>query len=178
VRLHRADGTPIAEVSYAPDWHAPGLSDPSGTSLERISSSGNANAPANWTSSTDPAGGTPGQKNAVALGPPESASGPGLRIAPSPFSVERDGATRIRYTLDDVPNLVRARIFDARGREVRTLEEARLAGRTGELVWNGRDDEGNRVRVGVYVVLFEAVRTDEGTVARFKKPVVVARPLD
>ena len=102
----------------------------------------------------------------------------GLQVEPSPFSIERDGATRIRYTLDDVPNLVRVRIFDARGRKVRTLEDARLAGRTGELVWNGRDDDGNRVRVGVYIVLFEAVRTNDGTIARFKTPVVVARPLN
>lgn len=178
VRLHRADGTPIAEVSYSPDWHASGLEDPKGTALERISVTGGAESPDNWTSSTTPAGGTPGQQNDATLGPPPEASQVGLTIAPSPFSVERDGATRIRYTLDTVPSLVRARIFDARGRKVRTLEDARLAGRTGELIWNGRDDSGNRVRVGVYIVLFEAVQTSNGTVARFKKPVVVARPLN
>jgi hypothetical protein len=177
VRLHRADGTAIADVAYAPDWHAPGLEEPKGTSLERISVSGGATAD-NWTSSTAPAGGTPGQKNAVSLAPPTSAPDEGLRIEPSPFSIERDGATRIRYSLEDVPNLVRVRIFDARGRKVRTLEDARLTGRTGELVWNGRDDDGNRVRIGVYVVLFEAVRTDDATIARFKEPVVVARPLN
>jgi len=178
VRLHRADDTLIAEVSYSPDWHAPGLEAPKGTALERISAAGNPESPDNWTSSTAPAGGTPGRQNAVTLGPPPEASQVGLVIEPSPFSVERDGATRIRYTLDTVPSLVRARIFDARGRKVRTLEDARLAGRTGELVWNGRDDSGNRVRIGVYVVLFEAVQTDDGTVARFKEPVVVARPLN
>ena len=178
VRLHRADGTTVAEVAYSPDWHAAGLEETKGTSLERISESGNADAPDNWTSSTDPAGGTPGRKNAVSLSPPGDLSDTGLRIQPSPFSIERDGATRIRFALADQPNLVRARIFDARGRKVRTLEDARLAGRTGELVWNGRDDAGNRVRVGVYVVLFEAVRANNETIARYKKPVVVARPLN
>jgi len=178
VRLHRADGTTVAEVAYSPDWHAAGLEETKGTSLERISESGNADAPDNWTSSTAPSGGTPGRKNAVSLAPPKEASETGLHIQPSPFSVERDGATRIRYTLADQPNLVRARIFDARGRKVRTLEDARLVGRSGELVWNGRDDAGNRVRVGVYVVLFEAVRANDETIARYKRPVVVARPLD
>jgi hypothetical protein len=178
VRLHRADGTIIAEVTYSPDWHAAGLEETKGTALERISPTGRAEAADNWTSSPAAAGGTPGAQNAVALPTSDSPADTGLQIAPSPFSVKRDGATRIQYTLEGVPNVVRARIFDARGRTVRTLEDAHLTGRTGELVWNGRDDAGNRVRVGVYVVLFEAVRATEGVVSQFKAPVVVARTLD
>lgn len=177
VRVHRADGTLLTEVPYSPDWHAIGLEETKGTALERISPSGGAGAADNWTSSTDPTGGTPAQPNAVSLGPSDDVPNQNLQIEPSPFSIERDGATRIRYTLSDVPNLVRVRIFDARGRKVRTLEDAQLTGRSGELVWNGRDDEGNRVRIGVYVVLFEAVRAEDGIVARFKEPVVVGRSL-
>ncbi|MFB6232253.1 MAG: lamin tail domain-containing protein [Salinibacter sp.] len=179
IRVHRADGAIMEEVAYSPDWHASGLADRKGTALERISPTADANAPDNWTSSTAAAGGTPGAPNAVSLSPPDDApSAPGLRVAPSPFSIERDGATRIRFTLTEVPNLVRVRIYDARGRKVRTLEEARLAGRTGELVWNGRDDAGDRVRVGIYVVLLEAVRADGGTTTQLKETVVLARPLD
>jgi hypothetical protein len=176
VRLQRADGTPITEVRYTPDWHTPSLEETKGTALERISPTASAAAATNWTSSPDPRGGTPGQKNAASLEPPNDVPDTGLSIEPSPFPIS--GATRIRYTLDDVPNLVRARIFDARGREVRTLEDARLTGRSGELIWKGRDDNGNRVRIGVYVVLFEAVRAGEGSVVQFKEPVVVARSLN
>jgi flagellar hook assembly protein FlgD len=114
----------------------------------------------------------------VSLSPTAETSDQGLRIRPSPFSVERDGATRIQYRLAEAPSLVRVRIFDARGRKVRTLEDTRLVGRTGSLVWDGRDDAGDRVRVGVYVILFEAIRAEAGTIARFKEPVVVARPLN
>lgn len=181
VRLHRADGRRVAEVRYRPDWHAPGLDDPTGTALERISPTADAQAPDNWTSSPAPAGGTPGTRNAVGLPPPSDSSTARtarLHVAPSPFSVERDGAARIRYRLDTAPSLVRARIFDARGRAVRTLEDARLVGRSGELVWNGRDDTGHRVRVGVYIVLLEAVQAGSGTVTQLKEPVIVARPLD
>lgn len=179
VRVHRADGTVIEEVAYTPDWHAAGLADPKGTALERISATADADAPDNWTSSTAPAGGTPGAPNAVSLAPPDDApNAPGLRVTPNPFSIERDGATRIHFTLAEVPSLVRVRIYDARGRKVRTLEEARLAGRSGELVWNGRDDSGNRVRIGPYVVFFEAVRAEGGTIRQLKETVVVARPLD
>jgi hypothetical protein len=176
VRLH-AGKTPITTVEYTPDWHTPSLEDPQGTALVRISPSADAQSADNWTSSPAPAGGTPGAPNAVGLASPD-APDQKLTVSPSPFSIERDGATRIRYQLSGVPNLVRARIYDARGRKVRTLEDARLTGRTGELVWNGRDDTGDRVRIGVYVVLFEAVRAGDGTVARLKTPVVVARPLN
>ena len=177
LRLHAGPNTTLAAIEYRPDWHTPSLDDPRGTALERISPDGRTQAADNWTSSPDPAGGTPGVLNAVSHSPPPEAPDQMLTVAPSPFSVERDGATRIRYRLASVPNLVRVRIYDARGRKVRALEEARLTGHTGTLVWDGRDDAGNRVRVGVYVVLFEALRAGDGTVTRLKTPVVVARPL-
>ena len=179
LRVHRRDRTIVAEIDYAPDWHAAGLAETKGTALERISVTASANTSDNWTSSTASAGGTPGAQNNTSLAPPNNApQAADLRIQPDPFSIERDGATRIQYTLADVPNLVRVRIYDARGRRVRTLEEARLAGRSGELVWNGRDDAGDRVRIGPYVILFEGVRAENGTVTKLKETVVVARPLN
>ncbi len=41
-----------------------------------------------------------------------------------------------------------------------------------------RDDAGDRVRIGPYVVLLEAVQADVGTTTELKETVVVARPLD
>ena len=179
VRVHRRDERVVAEVEYSPDWHAESLADPTGTALERVSPTASARAADNWTSSTAPDGGTPGAPNDVSLPPPDDApEAPGLRIRPSPFSISRDGATRIQYTLENRPSLVRVRIYDARGRRVRSLEEARLAGRSGELVWNGRNDAGERVRIGPYVVLFEAVRPEGGTTTQLKETVVVARSLN
>jgi len=178
VRTHRRDDTVLSSVDYSPDWHAPGLAETKGTALERISPTGAPRASENWTSSTAPSGGTPGAPNAVSLPPSGDASETNrLRIAPDPFSIERDGATRIRYTFDDVPNLVRIRIYDARGRKVWS-EEARLTGRSGEAVWDGRNDAGERVRIGPHVVLVEAVRADAGAVTQLKETVVVARPLN
>jgi len=179
VRLHRRDERVVADVVYSPDWHAEGLADPTGTALERISPTAAARDADNWTSSTAPLGGTPGAPNDVSLAPPDDApEAPGLRIHPSPFSIAQDGATRIQYTLEDAPSLIRVRIYDARGRHVRSLEEAQLAGRSGELVWNGRNDAGERVRIGPYVVLFEAVRAEDGTTTQIKETVVVARAFD
>jgi len=179
IRVHRSDGTPLGEVQYRPSWHAEALEDPRGTALERMSVQGRPNSPDNWTSSVARHGGTPGRPNSV--GPRSTGDErveAGLEISPSPFSVEQDGATQIKYRLEDVANLIRVRIYDTRGRKVRTLEEAALAGRKGTLVWNGEDDAGEPVRIGIYIVLFEAVRSEQGTVTQFKEAVTVARPLD
>ncbi len=179
IRLHHADDGVLDEVFYDPDWHNPNLRDATGVSLERISPTAPTDDASNWTSSVTDDGGTPGLPNSVLLTPTDEPQGEtGITIAPSPFSPDNDGfddQTRIQYSLS-TPALVRARIFDARGRLVRTLEDARLAGRTGELIWDGLDDDQRTLRMGIYVVLFEALDTNGGTAEAFKETVVLARP--
>jgi hypothetical protein len=64
-------------------------------------------------------------------------------------------ATRITYTIG-VPGRVTLRIFDVRGRVVRTLVEGSLG--TGEhaAFWDGKDDQGRPVGSGVFSYLLEA----------------------
>lgn len=180
IRLHRADGRPIAELTYDPDWHAPSLVDARGTSLERISFTAPAHASSNWTSSVAVDGGTPGRPNSVRLAP-DTPTDRRLTVAPSPFSPDGDGlddVARIQFRLDTNTAAVRVRIFDAAGRLVRTLEESRLVGRTGELLWDGRGDTGRTLRIGIYIVLFEALDAAGGRTVTMKCPVVLARTLD
>ena len=59
VRLLRADDAPLDAVPYAPSW---GGSD---ASLEKIDPDGPSDSPANFASSVDPRGGTPGEQNSV-----------------------------------------------------------------------------------------------------------------
>ncbi len=180
VRVQAFDGALLDEVSYSPSWHAAALADTRGVALERISLTGSSTSAANWTSSVAPEGGTPGQPNSVQLSAeaqPES----DLTVVPSPFSPDGDGfddATRIRFSLSSDIASVRVRIYDARGRLVRTLEESRLVGRTGELIWDGLGDGGRPLRIGIYVVLLEALDTAGGRVVTMKRPVVLARPLN
>ncbi len=181
IHLHRPDDVGLDSVFYDPTWHHPNLIDATGVALERIAPEGRANDRANWTSSVAEAGGTPGRANSVGLPPGEPIAEGSLVIEPSPFSPDRDGfddVTAIRYTLPREAALVRVRIFDARGRLVRSLEAARLVGRSGHLIWDGLDDAGRDLRIGIYVVLFEALDTEGGTTMVFKEPVVLARPLD
>lgn len=182
IHLHRADGTPIDSVRYVPDWHAPELQDAKGIALERLDPEAPSNEAANWTSSVAEAGGTPGQPNSVALPseiPDEETTG--LEVNPSPFSPDGDGhedVAAIRYRLGQAPASIRVQIFDSAGRLVRNLERARRVDRSGQLAWEGRDDEGNRLRMGIYVVLLEALDAQGGTVEQYKAPAVLARPLN
>ena len=177
LHLQRADGTTLDSVHYDPAWHTASLDDATGLSLERIGPGGPSNEAGNWTSSTAPSGGTPGHPNAAALPPSAPSSTAGLAVEPSPFYPEGDGSTAITYTLDEAVSLVRVRIFDSYGRRVRTLERGGLAGRTGQIPWDGTGDDGHRLRVGIYVVLLEALNAEHGTTAAFKEPVVIARPM-
>ncbi len=70
-----------------------------------------------------------------------------LRAWPNPSS----GAVTLGFALA-APTQVRARIVDARGRIVRTLELGRLDGGPQVVRWDGRDASGRGTPAGVYLV--------------------------
>ena len=173
----RAAGTVIDSVFYSADWQRPELDDATGVALEKITPDGPSADAQSWTSSLDPSGGTPGARNSVFLAPGEAPAAPGLSASPSPF--DASVGTQIAYTLDADAALVRLRIFDGAGRLVRTLEDAALGGntQTGTLPWQGRDDEGLPLRVGIYVLLLEALDLEGGRTEVYKEVVVLGRKL-
>lgn len=176
LRLHRADGEVLDEVNYAPAWHHPNLRETAGISLEKIDPRTSSDDPANWSSSVDPAGATPGRPNSLHRASGENMVG--VTVDPSPFSIERDRVTTVRYAFGREGALVRARVFDAAGRLVRTLTEAQLAAASGILQWDGLDDAGERLRMGIYIVFVEALFTNEGKAEAYRVPVVLARPFE
>jgi flagellar hook assembly protein FlgD len=100
-----------------------------------------------------------------------------LTFTPNPFSPDADGFedfTVIQYDLPYRVARIRIRIFDVLGRLVRTLANNEPSGARGEIVWDGRDDEGQRVRIGRYIVLLEAVDESGNLVDASKAVVVVA----
>jgi hypothetical protein len=168
-------GTTIDSVAYEPSWHHPDITDIRGRSLERISPTAGSNDPANWSTAADPRGGTPGKPNSIFAESPVSTAR--IDISPNPFSPNADGFedhTIIAYNLPQHTAMVRVRIFDALGRHIRTLRNNEPAGPSGEIVWDGRDDNGRTVRLGIYIVLFEAYDDRRSGVTQMKSTVVVA----
>lgn len=180
IRLHTADDEVIDEVEYDPDWHHPNVDDSRGLSLERIDPL-SPSSRINWSSSVSVEGGTPGEQNSIFLSPVDVAEEAGISIEPSPFSPDRDGfddVAAISFTLESSPSLVRVRVFDASGRIVRAIEEAGITSTGGSVFWDGFDDDGNSLPVGIYVVLLEAIDSTNGRTETYKDVVVLARQLD
>jgi hypothetical protein len=97
---------------------------------------------------------TPGGKNSVST---TYSEGIELSIEPNPFSPDGDGfedRTVFRYTLPMESNLT-IRIYDIRGRLIKTLVDDEPSV-SGEISWDGKDDENRTVRIGIYVVVAEA----------------------
>ena len=172
--LRDLGGAAVDSVFYDPDWHRVELDDATGVSLERRDPAGPSSDASNWTSSLDSLGGTPGRLNSVSVlaAPPPAAAG--LEIT-SPFAPDEGESARIAYTLASEAALVRARIYDGGGRLVRELEAGRFGGASGSLSWDGRDDRGERLRIGIYIVLLDAVDAQGGTSESYRDVVVLAR---
>lgn len=63
--LRHPDGWTADTLNYQADWHASSIKKLGGWSLERQNGLLDCQDPWNWTSSTDPSGGTPGRKNSM-----------------------------------------------------------------------------------------------------------------
>lgn len=151
-------GSTVDSVAYSPAWHNPGLPDHIGRSLERIRSRGHSNDPLNWTTCVRVSGGTPAQANSVSITP--GASEGTLVCTPNPFSPDGDGVddvTVIHYRLPQGIYVIVTTVYDALGRLIRRLSSGSPAYASGDFLWDGRDERGVKARIGIYIVLIEAI---------------------
>ncbi len=171
--------TTIDSLRYSPSWHNPSLNtSTAGRSIERINPSLGSNDKRNWSTSVAPSGATPLQTNSIfTKGIPSAA---GLSLSPNPFSPDNDGfedILAITYSLPSPVSMIRVRCFDVPGRLVRTLANNEPVASSGTLLWNGLDDNNRRVRIGMYIILFEALDAAGGVLRVMKDVVVVATRL-
>lgn len=178
VYLYAPDSVLVDSVVFSAVWHSANIPDPSGRSLERYHPLLPGADPRSWGTSVDPAGATPGRPNSILLAglPPATL----LACAPDPFSPDGDGhddATVIRFRLPVRSALVRMRVYDVRGRCVRELLNGQPAAAEGAVVWDGLDHVRAPLRIGIYIVLLEAIDGAGGQMVVAKAAVVLARRL-
>ncbi len=167
-------GRLLDRVRYTDDWY--GHSVPKGTSLEKINPWLASQNSENWTASVAEQGSTPTEVNSVFVETPPVKTT--LQIQPNPFSPDNDGQddfTVISVQLPSATGYITCRIFDTRGRLVRTLAINQPVGSTTHMVWNGLKDNGTPARLGMYVVLVELYSTRTSDRYSLKGVVVLVR---
>ncbi len=178
ILLKDARGNVIDSVFYSDKWNNKNIASTKGKSLERINPNLNGNDPLNWSTSVNSLGGTPGKPNSIFTeNLNQSAS---VTVNPNPFSPDNDGFEDfavINYNLTQPVAQVQIKIFDSKGRLVRTLLNNQASGSAGSVVFNGLDDDGQVLRMGIYIIFLEALNDNSGIVETVKSTVVVARKL-
>ncbi len=157
----------IDEFSYSEKLHHALLSNTEGVALERRHYDSPTQDASNWHSSSFTCGyGTPGYQNSqfTELSQPTSS----FQITPKSFSPNNDGnedTATIYYSFDEAGYLVTIRIFNANGNCVKTILQNALVSTEGITSWDGTDDAGKPLPIGIYIVTIDAFTP---TGARFK----------
>lgn len=160
----------LDEFSYSAKMHSPFLAEEEGISLERISLEKPTIDRTNWASAAASVGfATPGLPNSQAGSKTEIQD----EIIPDPkaFSPNGDGYNdelSIHFNLSKPGYIANIRIFDAVGRQVRFLVKNQSLAQEGNWLWDGRDESGQKLNIGVYIILVEVFDQD-GHAKAFKK---------
>lgn len=178
LKISDALNNTIDSLFYFPQWHNTNIPDTKGFSLERINPLMNSNNRSNWNSCTAPLGGTPGNKNSIFTS--NDLNTTSVTVFPNPFSPDGDGYedfTIIKYKLRQNIAQLRIKIYDIKGRLVRTLLNNQLSGSEGQIIFDGKNDNGEKLRIGIYILFIEALDDIGGTVEQTKATVVIAAKL-
>lgn len=125
--------------------------------------------PGVWGRSEDE-GGSPGEPNRIRI-EPEGSQTINISIVPRILSPDGDGiddSTVITVNASKAPSYV-LRLYDREGRLVKTFEDY-SSDLLQDYTWRGRDDNGRRLPIGIYILYFEATGVES-----IKKTVVLAR---
>lgn len=167
----------LDSVYYSEEWHHQALPVHRGYALERVQPERTGLIRENWGTSAGRVGGTPGWQNSLysELQDPIFED-TWLEVAPQPFSPNHDGFEdhlQLSYEMPEADYILRIRIYDLGGRVVKNLFLGR-AGRNGSLLWDGRNEQGSGIPVGLYILLAQASGSVSGRDLQLKIPLVVA----
>ncbi|GAB5464896.1 MAG: hypothetical protein Kapaf2KO_03320 [Candidatus Kapaibacteriales bacterium] len=147
------DSIPAPEIIpfiYTIDMHDERLSETKGISLEMVDEkSGKSTL---LRSSSSSSGSTPGQPNTWSWVGGDTGT---ITIEPNPIGADTEA--EIRYTLfQNSPNgYIRAVIYDENLTQVKLLEQGAPSNGSGVFYWDGRDESGKKLPIGIYVLQIE-----------------------
>jgi hypothetical protein len=174
----KSDESIVDRVKYSKDMQFALLNATDGVSLERISPLRPSGDKDNWHSAGSGCGfATPGYRNSQYTDPGET--GNIISVSPEIFTPDNDGQNDV-LTLQIHPEspgfMGSISIFDSKGKPVRQLIKNQLLSDLDFFSWDGTDDNGRKVSIGIYIIYFELLNPD-GKVRRFKKAIVLGGKL-
>jgi len=164
---------------YDDDMHFALLNSTDGVSLERLDPNRPTSDRSNWHSAAENIGwATPGYLNSQYS--PTGITSEDVTVDPEVFSPDNDGyldVVNINYNFNEPGFTGNITIYDSNGRDVRKLMRNELLGTKGTISWDGIKDDGNKARIGPYIIFFEVFDLS-GNVKQFKKTCVLAHQLN
>ncbi|RLD56249.1 MAG: hypothetical protein DRJ01_15500, partial [Bacteroidetes bacterium] len=156
----------IESFFYEPDWN----DDEKGVSIERV----NPYLPAeknNWGPSISNC--SPGKQNSIYVQVlPQSVK---FSASPNPFSPFSSKRTIFYFQLPEKVSRTTIRIFDLKGRLVKKIINQIWQPAEGNIIWDGKGDNGKNLPIGVYVVLLEATSRETEKVYSKTTTVVIGK---
>lgn len=164
----------VDSVNYPADWGDVYY----GTSMVRVDPFIDTGL-SNWLPSADPEGSSPCAQNSVYF-IQNSQDGLKLWVEPEVFFPDGSGSAdkaQIKIELQFPAGTANLRIFDVRGRMVRFLVKSQYIGNSTEFEWDGRNDSGEMLRIGPYIVHVEVISETYRTKSEAKTVVVLGKQL-
>ncbi len=164
---------------YSIDLYDPLLDRLNGISLERLRLNQDGLQSSNWYSaSTQNGGATPTGENSQRVFNP-GAEDVRFSLTSPTFSPDGDGYEDVMvllYEFDEPGFIAQAKIFSYDGVLIKNLLNNESLGTSGQILWSGETNDGERARVGVYYILIKAFQVGGKTIEE-KIKVVLARRL-
>ncbi|MBA3647070.1 MAG: lamin tail domain-containing protein [Chitinophagales bacterium] len=159
----------IDQLHYYESWQFPLLASDDGVALERISFNAPTQDSSNWHSAASTAGyGTPSYKNSEYYSPEATNA---ISITPQVFSPDNDGfndIVSVNYQFDKPGYTANATVYDAQGRKIIDIVKNQIVGQSGNFTWDGIDNNGEKSRLGIYIIYLEVFDLN-GNVKHYKK---------
>ncbi|MCX6270660.1 MAG: lamin tail domain-containing protein [Bacteroidetes bacterium] len=163
---------------FSVNMQFPLLTTTEGVSLERIDAAKTGTACSNWHSASSASGyATPAMKNSQCIDAFVRDSD--ISLDPPVFSPDNDGyqdILTISYRLEKPGYVANIRLFNATGQPVKMLTSKEILGTCGSFFWDGLDDQGKKLPMGIYIAFFQFFNLD-GKVNNIKKITVLGGKL-
>ncbi|GLU55912.1 lamin tail domain-containing protein [Dyadobacter frigoris] len=168
------EGKIYDRFDYNEAMHDPLITDTKGVSLEKSDTGISSEIISNWHSAAATTGNaTPGYANSQIKTNTEKDT---FEVEPGAFSPDNiaAGFTQIKYKLLQSGKIATIKIYDILGRLIKNLLRNQLLGTDGAISWDGRNENGDIVETGYYLILID-IFDPTGEKAQYKRKVVVVK---